>query len=372
MKIGFDAKRAFHNSTGLGNYSRDLITILSSYKENSYYLYNPKPKKVDRLKLSGNLIERQPENWLWRTFSSLWRQFFVASQAKDDGVEIFHGLSGEIPRGLSNKGIKTVVTIHDLIFITHPKLYSFFDRKIHFNKHKYAVNHSDKVIAISEQTKRDIVSFLKVDPSKIEVVYQSCHHIFKSFKPESMLKKVVEKYSLPSEFVLNVSTIEKRKNQLSIIKAFKDVDSHLVIVGKKGDAYAEIKSYIDQNDIKNKITFLEGITLEELACIYQLATIFAFPSFYEGFGIPIIEAMYLKTPVIISKGGVFTEVGGPDAIYVDNTSVEDLKKQIELLLSDEVLRTQIAEKGYQFVQKFNDKDIAESFNRIYLELKEER
>ena len=150
MILGFDAKRFFHNKTGLGNYSRDLIRILAQYNsENNYLLYNPKPKKIDRILIDGKIIiERLPENKKDRKLSSLWRLFSVSSQIKKDKVELFHGLSGEIPIGLNKTGVKIVVTIHDLIFMRYPNLYSFFDRKIHFFKFKYAAKKSVVVVAI--------------------------------------------------------------------------------------------------------------------------------------------------------------------------------------------------------------------------------
>ena len=157
MRIGYDAKRLFHNNTGLGNYSRDLIRILTKfYTKNSYLLYNPK-KGNRSIDLASNATEILPKGKFWKKFSSFWRQKAIVKQLINDKIEIYHGLSGELPRGIENTKIKTVVTIHDLIFVRYPKLYSFFDRKIHFNKFKYAAETADIVIAISEQTKRDII-----------------------------------------------------------------------------------------------------------------------------------------------------------------------------------------------------------------------
>src|SRR5690554_1012496 len=158
MKIGFDAKRYFHNNTGLGNYSRDLVRILSGYyPENTYYLYNTKPN-IERSVLinTKHTIERLPSSFFAKKFKSIWRMAGIKKQLKKDGIHIYHGLSGEIPINLPDK-IKSVVTIHDLIFMRYPHLYSFFDRKIHFWKFKYAAKHADYVIAISEQTKKDII-----------------------------------------------------------------------------------------------------------------------------------------------------------------------------------------------------------------------
>ncbi|SEB42613.1 Glycosyltransferase involved in cell wall bisynthesis [Tenacibaculum sp. MAR_2009_124] len=366
MKIGFDAKRIFHNTTGLGNYSRDLVRILDRYcPSNSYYLYNPKPKKVKRLKLESSMTEVLPNTWFGKKLSSLWRQKGVITQIKSDNIDIFHGLSGEIPRKLRENGIKSVVTIHDLIFMRYPEWYSYFDRKIHFSKFKYAAENADCVIAISEQTKMDIITYLKIPESKIKVVYQGCHNAFKVERTNEEKESLKKKLKLPERFLLNVGTIEKRKNALTIIKTLKNINVPLVIVGRKTKYFQEIEQYISQNNLEKKVIFLEGLTMEQLSTLYQLAEIFIYPSVFEGFGIPIIEALFSKTPVITTDSGVFPEAGGKYSRYVNPTDVTAMENEIKLLLSSSELRAEIAGEGFKYAQKFNDKDIATSMNRIY-------
>lgn len=367
MILGFDAKRFFHNKTGLGNYSRDLIRILAQYNsENNYLLYNPKPKKIDRIPIDGKIIiERLPENKKDRKLSSLWRLFSVSSQIKKDKVELFHGLSGEIPIGLNKTGVKIVVTIHDLIFMRYPNLYSFFDRKIHYYKFKYAANKADLVIAISEQTKKDIITYLNINPDKIKVIYQGCAPVFKEEIPSEFIEFTRKKYNLPLNFVLNVGTIEKRKNVLSIIKAIKEIDTKLVVIGKKTAYFTEINTYILENNLQNKVIFLENVELKELAAIYKIATVFIYPSVFEGFGIPIIEALYSKTPVISSKGGCFLEAGGENSIYINALNPEELRSELINLLENSEKREAMKNGGSQFVQKFNDENVAKNWIETY-------
>ncbi|MBC5836628.1 glycosyltransferase family 4 protein [Flavobacterium muglaense] len=367
MNIGFEAKRVFHNTTGLGNYSRDLVRLLSQYyPENKYYLYNPKTAKQNLfLPNNSNVFEKKPTTPFYTKFYNLWRQKGVVKDLVNDQITIFHGLSGEIPRGLAAHNIKSIVTIHDLIFVKYPHLYSFFDRKIHFYKFKKAAQEADLVIAISEQTKNDIVEFLKIDPSKIKVIYQGCHAAFKTTFSKEKKADVIKKYDLPEEFILNVGTIETRKNVLLAVKAIKDIDSCLVIVGKETAYTTEVKNYIRANNIQHKVKFLQGLDINELAMLYQLATIFVYPSLYEGFGIPIIEALYCKTPVITTNNGVFPEAGGPHTLYVAPTNVEQMKEAMERLLNDQNLRNEITSRSYEFVQKFNDKNIALAVNKLY-------
>lgn len=371
MKIGFEAKRIFHNKTGLGNYSRDLVRILATYfPENQYYLYNPKENNENLFSIENkSIFEKLPNSLLDKKFKNFWRQKTIVKDLINDNVKLFHGLSGEIPYGLKKNNIKSVVTIHDLIFMRYPKLYSFFDRQIHYYKFKKAAQNADIIIAISEQTKKDIIEYLKISDSKIKVIYQGCQDVFKQSYSNNTKNEVKSKFQLPSNFILNVGTLEARKNALSIVKAIKNLDTHLVLIGKKTDYYKEIKSYIETNNLQHKITILKGVTNQELAIIYQLATVFVYPSIFEGFGIPIIEALFSKTPVITSNNGVFPEAGGPHSIYLENMYDEnELAEKINHLLISESNRTEITEKGFQFVQKFNDDVIANQVIQIYKSL----
>lgn len=368
--IGYEAKRVYHNTTGLGNYSRDLIQILSDYyPNNQYVLFNPKPKKVDRLLPSSSIKEVLPKAIIWKKLTSIWRQSPVIKQVVEEGVDVFHGLSGEIPLGISSVNIKKVVTIHDLIFIRYPKLYSWESRKIYFEKFKYAAKKADIVVAISEQTKRDIISFLKIPGNKIRVIYQGCHSVFKKEISEKFKQEVREKYSLPPEYLLNVGTIEERKNLESLVEAIKEIEIPLVVVGKKTKYIDRIKKIIAQNQMQNRVFFIEGGTMEELAAIYKMAKIFVYPSIFEGFGIPIIEALYSKTPVITTASGVFPEAGGEYSTYLKNPKdVEEIREAIENLLNSDEKRKEMAEKGFKFVQKFNDENIAQQMMELYQEL----
>jgi len=367
MKIGFDAKRLFHNKTGLGNYSRDLVRILSSnFPENQYFLYNPKPKKIDRISLENQIIvEKLPTTTFYKRYNALWRLFGIKKDIESDEIDIFHGLSGEIPLFLTPKKPKTIVTIHDLIFMRYPELYSFIDRKIHYWKFKYAAKNADLVIAISEQTKKDIVSFLNINPGKIKVIYQGCAPIFKSHLSTELITQTKEKYGLPEEYLLNVGTIEERKNIFSVVKAIKGTAITLVVVGKKTRYFNSISKYVDENALQNQIIFLENVALNELAAIYKSAKIFIYPSVFEGFGIPIVEALYSKVPVITTQDGCFWEAGGESSIYIDPKNIEDIKKNIVALWNDNAVQEKMRIEGFKFAQKFNDDLIAKNMLEAY-------
>ena len=368
MKIGYDAKRFFHNATGLGNYSRDLIRVMAQFfPENSYFLYNYKTKKINKIATDNQIIVEKKYQGI-SFLAPFWRFSSIKKQLIDDQIDLFHGLSGEIPIGLRAKKIKSIVTIHDLIFVRYPNLYSFINRKIYFWKFHHAAKNANCVVAISEQTKRDVVHFLKIDASKIQVIYQGCAAVFKNKASETALANLKLKYNLPTNFVLNVGTIEVRKNVLSVIKALENTEIPLVIIGKKTKYYTEIKHFLKSRKMENQVFFLENIPLPELAFFYQAATIFVYPSVFEGFGIPIIEALFSKTPVITSTGSCFAEAGGPDSVYIEPNNVLQLKNAVVELWNNPSKRKLQAEKGYQFVQKFNDEPIANQWNALYVSL----
>lgn len=363
MKIAYDAKRIFSSWSGLGNYSRDLVRVLATYfPDNQYLLFNK--KKSER----GEAILKLPNvTFVQTTKGTLSRQLKTGIDAQNNNADIFHGLSGELPLRWTPKPIKKVVTIHDLIFERYSEYYTWIDRKIHFWKFKKASNSADKIIAISEQTKRDIIQFLKVNENKIEVVYQGCHASFKEKQSQGVLNQIKKKFNLPEKFILNVGTIEPRKNLLNIIKALKDSKIPLVVVGAKKPKYFKlIEKEIEKSKIE--VQFLSGVSMEELAGIYKLAEIFIYPSFFEGFGIPVIEALFSETVVITSNTSCLPEAGGPDSVYVNPENVEDVRAKINFLWDNESERKRRAEKGLQFVQKFNDEVIAEEMMKIYKSL----
>ncbi|WP_291855912.1 glycosyltransferase [Marinilabilia sp.] len=370
MRIAYDAKRVYHNFTGLGNYSRDLIRILKQFfPRNQYLLYNPKASKKHVFDVDNkHVVEIRPKGKFFKLFPSVWRQFKIVNDLKRDGVKLFHGLSGEIPTGLKQHGIKSMVTVHDLIFLRFPKFYSFFDREIHTIKARHSTRNADVVVAVSEQTKNDVVEFFGVDPSKIRVIYQGCQDIYKQKFPAEEIERVRKKYNLPEQYLLNVGTIEERKNILLGVKAIKDLDTHLAIVGSETEYTSRVKEYILHNEMGDKVSFLKGVPNDELAMLYQGASLFVYPSLFEGFGIPIIEALFSDTPVVTSKGGCFGEAGGAGSLYIDPFSVEELKDAIVKVLTDSALRERLVVSGREHVKKFSDEFIADQYMALYRSL----
>ncbi len=370
MKIGFDAKRAFYNTGGLGNYSRSTIDLLSKYyPKHEYILYTPSTENAVNFKLSENVKTVVPKLFLSKLFKSYWRTVRLSKKIKEHKLDVFHGLSGELPFNAWKKtNAKLIVTIHDLIFLRFPELYHAVDRKIYYQKAKYACDIADTVIAVSEQTKTDIINFLEIDDNKIEVVYQGCNSLYYNEADTNKKIEVTQKYNLPENYILNVGTIEKRKNTLSVLKAMKkgNIKTEFVIVGKKTDYQDELLKYAEEKNLSDQLTILNDVPIEDLPAIYQQASVFVYPSYFEGFGIPLIEALFSKVPIITTKGGVFSETGGLSSIYIKSDNYKQLGEAINVVLNDEELRDEMITEGYKFVQKFREEKIAANIMNVYL------
>ncbi len=371
MIIGFDAKRAAFNRTGLGNYSRYVIDIMSDLlPDDQHLLYVPSTRKapfLESLLQKSQVVRKNPDTSFGKKLSSVWRTKGIVKQMQCDGVELFHGLSNELPIGIQHSGIKSVVTIHDLIFLRYPRFYKPIDRFIYNLKFRYACKVADKVITVSECTKRDIVELYGTPTDKIEVVYQGCDPVFTQMVDAEILKSVSLKYNLPKEFILYVGSIEERKNLLLAVKALKHLkqDIPLVAVGKRTAYTAQIEKYIEDEGLQDRVQMIHNVPFADLPSFYQLGKLFVYPSLYEGFGIPIIEAIHGGLPVIAAKGSCLEEAGGPDSIYVDPHDEQELAIAFDRVLSDESLRQRMISAGKEYVKRFDPKQHALEILSVY-------
>jgi len=371
MRLGFDAKRAFHNFRGLGNYSRTILENVSNYfPDEEYYLFTPLIKDVRALQWNRSHPQLKvvtPASITSNVFSSAWRSLFLGNVLKDYKLDIYHGLSHEIPPGLKNASFKKVVTIHDLIFLRHPEFFPAMDRLVYMKKFKYSCDTADIVVAICEQTKQDLIEILKVKEDKIVVVYQSCSSLFKEKLTQEEAMDISGQYGLSRNFILYVGAMEERKNALNLLKAYhlSKSDKKLVLIGRGKSYLKKIKEYISTYNLKNKVFILESVPVEDLPAFYQSASIFCYPSHFEGFGIPIIESLFSGTPVITSKGGCFPEAGGPGAIYINPNDIEELAHEISRLAQDEVLARDLILKGRKYVSKFEGEVTARELMKVY-------
>lgn len=365
MKIGFDAKRAAQNRTGLGNYSRFILRILSENlpDEKKLFLYIPNPKKyllLDSLLKDSGFILKSPASLFWICFKSLWRTWGVSGDISLDGVSLFHGLSNELPLNIRKvKGAKSIVTIHDLIFLHYPECYHRIDRTIYNYKFRKACEHADRIIAVSECTKKDIIDLYHIDSDKIDVVYQGCDPVFKQKASDQLKYEVKKRYELPDKFILYVGSIEKRKNLLLLIKAMRFLpdDISVIAVGKYTSYVDEVKKYATNEEIWSRIKMIHNLPFEYLPAMYQLSHLFVYPSRFEGFGIPIIEAIHSRVPVISCTGSCLEEAGGPSTVYVSPDDETQLAHSILKIWNDNSVRDKMINDGKKYVERFNDINI---------------
>ena len=374
LTIGYDAKRAVSNGTGLGNYCRTLLNDLGTIDTtDSFRLYVPDLGRDDlrsQLDMPRNMSFVTPANKLVKPLRSLWRIKGIVNDLKRDGVDIYHGLTGELPLGLSEAGIKSVVTIHDLIFMRCPEYYNPVDVAIYKWKFRNTCKQADRIIAISECTRRDIMELGEIDDSRIDVVYQSCDTRFRLLVSPEQKQDVRARYSLPKRYVLFVGTIEERKNALLAAQAlpYLSDDIHLVLVGRQ-TAYAKtITSFARQNGLANRIHMLSGVPTSDLYAIYQQAECFVYPSRYEGFGIPVIEAIQSRLPVIACTGSCLEEAGGPDNVYVDPDEPQEMAMAIKSITDNPDAARQIVTRSLDYIRRFENGNVAQEMLNVYRSL----
>lgn len=388
MNIGFDAKRAAQNRTGLGNYSRFVIRILSEkFAGNQYHLYTPKPHRMPYLQeipTLKHLFLHFPPQGIWSRLRSLWRVWGITKDIQKDGIHIFHGLSNELPLNIGTpeqrkmkadgKGCKYIVTIHDLIFIHTPQYYHWIDRQIYNFKFRRACRCADRVIAVSEYTKQEIMHYYHTPESKIDVVYQGCDPVFSQEIEAGKLQEVKARYQLPDKFVLYVGSIEERKNLMLVAKAMAKLNRraaiHVVAVGRRTAYVDKIQDFLKAQGIEHLFHFYHQVPYADLPSFYKWASTFAYPSRIEGFGIPLLEAISSGVPAIGCTGSCLEEAGGPNSIYVNPDDAQGMADAILRTCTDEDLRQHMISEGKKYALNFSDEKLSHDLMRVYENLSE--
>lgn len=366
--IGYDAKRIVRNGTGLGSYGRTLVNDLAPIMpDTTLRLYAPDAGRDDlrcQVQSRENVRFCYPRHLRFRLQRDWWRMKGVVKDLRRDGVELYHGLSGELPEGLSAAGIPGVVTVHDLIFLRHPEFYPAIDAFFYKLKFRKMLREATRIIAISACTKRDILYYGDFPEDRIDLVYQSCSTRFSQPVSPSLLVEARRKYRLPQRYVLNVGTVEVRKNILLGIRAMAKLpaDLHLVIVGRQTKYQKQLDAEIRKLGLGNRIHFLQGVPNTLLPAVYRQAEAFIYPSRYEGFGVPVIEAIQSGLPVVAATGSCLEEAGGPDSLYVDP---DDADGAAAAVLSAMENRTRMVERSRHYVRRFENQDVASQVLEVY-------
>ena len=362
LNIGIDAKRIVRNGTGLGSYGRTLVNDLAQYPLR-LNLYAPDKGRDD---LRSQIIERDNIAFVYPTsrhFKSYWRSRGIVADLKRDGIQLYHGLSGELPIGIRRSGIKSVVTIHDLIFLRHPEFYNPIDVQIYKWKFQQTIKEADHIIAISECTKRDILEYGGdlVSEDNITLIYQSCAQ---RFAPSANSPAPATRY------VLSVGSIEPRKNTMLALKALHHLpdDVSLVLVGRHTAYTDKLIAYARANGLENRLRILHGVPDADLPALYAGAEAFVYPSVYEGFGIPIIEAIRCGLPVVACTGSCLEEAGGPGSLYVAPDDAEGMADAIRRCLKDADGRQERIQRSQDYIKRFDGKDVAGQVFQLYQQL----
>ena len=271
--------------------------------------------------------------------------------------------------GIHRTSTCSIVTIHDIIYKFHPEDFPWFDRKIYDYKFRYACEKADRIIAISESTKTDIVLHFGIPEEKISVIYQTCNDAFKQGITEQQIEQILKQYHLPEQYLLYVGTINQRKNLLSIVQAIHQLGDKLkiplLVVGNGKEYKQTVIDYIKKYNLESKILFAPYIQNTDLPAIYHRAKILIFPSKYEGFGIPVIEALYSRTPVITSRLSSLPEAAGPGAHYIDVDDPSTIADGILKIISSPEYYKQLVTSGYEYVQQFNSEKITRRLMGLY-------
>jgi glycosyltransferase involved in cell wall biosynthesis len=362
LKIGFDAKRLFYNNTGLGNYSRTLVkTLAERYPEHEYHLFTPSVvenettsyflKPPFKIHTNSNIIP-----------DGLWRYYGCSSAINKLALDIFHGLSHEIPYGIDNN-TKAVVTMHDLIYEIYPQQFGFLNSLFYKVKYKSSCMRADHIISISNSTKNDLIKIYHISPSKISTVYQSCN------------KKFIEHEAIQysKQYYLYVGSIIERKGLVKVLQAYNKIKMedrlplHIVGTGS-GSYFEEAKEMVRSLELDEEIIWHGNVDNDKLTKLYTNALCLVLPSIYEGFGIPIIEALYTGVPVITSNISSLPEAAGPGAILVNPQEVEEIRDGM-VSIRDNKLWSELSTNGYNYVnQKFDPKVVADELIKVYSSL----
>lgn len=375
MKIGYDAKRAFNNHTGLGNYSRMLIkSMLAFHPEHQYSLFTPKTDlQFETLKenLSLSVTIYTPEKAAHRLFHPYWRSVKVGSLIQNAELDVFHGLSHEIPMGMKKKGIKTAVTIHDLIFLRYPQWYPRLDRYFYKRKFLAACREADVIVAISEQTAEDIIQFFDISPDKVRVIYQDVLPEFRVPVAADFERSFLSTLDFSPGYILSVGSFEERKNQKRLLQAYAQLPEDrppLVFVGRKNKYWKQLEALIKDLKIQSEVHVLDQIEVEELKVLYKNAKFTAYTSIFEGFGLPVLESLVCGTPVLAANNSCLEEVGGQAAFYVNPMDIEGTSMRMRQLLYDNEGYLELKMQCSAQAARFSFEKMAHALNELYLSL----
>jgi glycosyltransferase involved in cell wall biosynthesis len=370
MDIGIISSFIDEMSGGIGVYTYNLIKNLNIIdKKNDYHLIHYMEKN-DRIYRDNNDIIIPKLNFMNKMVGSysIWRYYILPSKMKQLKIDMVHDPYELGPLSF-NMPFKKVVTIHDLSPIIFPKLFKWGDVMIHKLLFKKTVNSLDKIITISEHSKKDIMDYLHVPEEKIDVVYLGKDPIFEPMGVQEV-QDIYKRYGITSKFILTVGGIHPIKNISNLLKSFyklkkSGLEHKLVVVGNKMDKWETVFEKVQDLNLKDQVIFTGVVPLQDLAKLYNAAELFVYPCLYAGFGLPPLESMACGTPVVTSNNSSIPEVVGKAGVLIDPYNVQELAEAMENVLMDIELQEELKKKGLKRSELFNWKDTAAETLKIY-------
>jgi len=371
MIVGYDADSA-KSGQGVGTYASNLLDglrivddrlVLEPFNYMNFYNNMSLGAKLSKFWLRTTRRTSGDAYWEWNVLPGL---------GEEKKIEIFHAMGGCVPKKAK---FKTVMTIHDLAFYYYPDYLPKKTARFFKTWYRESAESADAVIAISECTKKDILKFWNVQEEKIHVVHHGVSGDFRVKLDTNTISACLSKYKIKTRYFLFVGELNHRKNIHTLIDAFSIVskevrDVKLVLAGKpqEGSYPNQIQEKIDKLGLKKDVIFTGRVSFDELKALYQEAIAFVFPTQYEGFGLPVLEAMASGAPVISSKNSSIPEIAGDAAILVNHEKSEDLANAMSLLARNENERTMLKRKGIEQVSKFTWEMTAKKTLKLYSRL----
>ncbi len=373
---GYDAKRVFQNTTGLGSYGRFVLrTFMERFPEIRCLLYTPRIARGVSGDVSATLsaaARRPSPGFRSGPGAAFWRTYRLGRKATRDGATLFHGLSQELPRDLPPR-LPAVVSILDLLPFRCPEFFPAVDGHMYRWKTRWSASRADLIVVPSRQSASDLEEFCDVAAARIRVIPIGTHPRYRQRLPADELQRRCAALRLPSAFVLMVGRLERRKNAMLGLRALRLLAPAtrpvlaLVGGGRKSRYGRLLDSYVAEHGLAPWVRFLGEVRSSELPAVYQTATALIYPSLFEGFGIPVLEAMTSGIPVIAARGSSLEEVGGDAPHYIDPENPEALAVALSTVLESEPLRTEMVTRGYRQAARFEDDALADAMMRVYRE-----
>lgn len=369
ITIGFDARQAVRDDAEFGAYSRLVLEALAlaapryTYLR-SYVTSRPHHEGYEAIERLHNVETMEPDGALWRILTLPWRLWHISKDLHNGSVELYHGLTEQIPLGLARHKIRSVVTVHNMAYLYDKSILNSPENFLHRLYMGRMLHRVDRIVAVSESVKRDIIKHCNIYSDKVDVVYSGVAKRFTEPVSEETMEEVGTRYNLPARYILGVGAQIERRNMLKVIKILPLIDHemHYVIVGRATAYTARLQRAAAELGVGDRVHFIHDAKEEDMPAIYHRATMLINISKYEGFASSLAEALTTGTPCIASRRLCMEEIAADAAIYINTNSRDELIGAIRRLTEDSKLRDRLTTEGLRHATRFRPEVVA--FNLI--------